>query len=504
MLLIEKIIKLLDDFHYEAFRQHLKNVSKRSYYPLVLVDSIDRDLMTKQDPTKLCKEVYDETNDKARKKFNQLTHHTFKMTSFLAQNYPDYLLPNINRIQRLINTGKVNEALKLADLLLEVCLKIEDYQTERKLLQIQSQLNHLFETTYYSIKQQERMLEILGYERDFVEVVNYYFTHLSPAPKLGKDDANKHADFFKQYLNHPILAIRLTSTYYYCATFYLTKDERFYLEDKLRLIEQLESDLKKNDYIIFPYLTNCLHGVRLLKVYFLIHKLDPLSLIKETEALLDSKDTPLYLKTLINLPELFSLAVQSSYYIDNYMKGFREDRGELIPNEISEKLVFLKKRCSVLLSNKLLEERHTIRYINLIIIYSAYLICGGKEDIKEGVKSLESMMLSYQQVSFYPLLDSVYVVLIIGYFCLKEFSKVEEVFKRYRKVTKNKVVIPENDNTIHGFYYIAKWLETGRKQYAQKFTSILFNAETANLKKTHKILKELAEYYKLPILAKKP
>jgi hypothetical protein len=228
MLLIEKVIKLLDDFHYEAFRQYLKNVSKRSYYPLVLVDSIDRDLMVKQDPTKLCKEVYDETSDKARKKFNQLTHHTFKMTSFLAQNYPDYLLPNINRIQRLINTGKVKEALLIADLLLEVCLKVEDYQTERKLLQIQSQLNHLFESTYYSIKQQERMLEILGYETDFLAITNYYFKHLGSTPKLAKDEADKHADFFKQYLKHPITSIRLISTYYYYFTFYLTKDERFY------------------------------------------------------------------------------------------------------------------------------------------------------------------------------------------------------------------------------------------------------------------------------------
>lgn len=499
MLLIEKIIKLLDDFHYEAFRQHLKNVSKRSYYPLVLVDSIDRNLMVEQDPTKLCEEVYDEVSDKARKKFNQLTHHTFKMTSFLAQNYPDYLLPNINRIQRLINTGKINEALQLADLLLEVCLKVEDYQTERKLLQIQSQLNHLFETTYYSIKQQERMLEILGYERDCLEVTNYYFTHLDIKAKLKKEDTDKHADFFSQYLDHPITSIRLISTYYYSFTFYLTKDERFYQQEKYEKIKQLEIDLKKYDYIIFPYLTNCLHVVRLLKIYFLMHRLDSTSLVQEAESLMEGKETPLYLKTLINLPELSSLAIQSSHYIDNYMKGFRKDRDDFMTKETEEKLSFLKERCQAFLRNEFIEERFTMRYINIKIIYSALLICGNQKEIKEGIDNLEQMMLLYQQVSFYLLLDTVYSILTIGYFCLEKFDRVEEVFKRYKKVTKSKVVIPENDQTIHGFYYTSKWLETGRKQYAQKFNSILINVEIAKSKRTHKILKELADYFKLPV-----
>lgn len=500
MLLIEKVVKLLDDFHYEAFRQHLKNVSKRSYYPLVLIDSIDRDLMTEQDVTKLCQEVYDETSDKTRKKFNQLTHHTFKMTSFLAQNYPDYLLPNINRIQRLINTGKIKEALLLADMLMEVCLKIEDYQTERKLLQIQSQLNHLFESTYFSIKQQERMLVILGYEQDFITITNYYFKHLDIKAKLKKEDTDKYADFFKQYLNHPITSIRLISTYYYCFTFYLTKDERFYHQDKFATIKQLELELRKYDYVIFPYLTNCLHVVKLLKVYFLMHKLDSKSLIKETENLLETKDTPLYLKTLINLPELFSLAIQSSHYLNNYMKGFRKDREEFITIEVAQKLSFLKQRCQSFLNNDFLEDRYTMRYINLIIIYSAYLICGDKKDIKEAVRSLESMMLTYQQVSFYPLLDTVYSILTVGYFCLSKFDKVEEVFKRYKKVTKNKVVIPENDQTIHGFYYTSKWLETKRKQYAQKFNLIIQNS---NSNRSNKVLKELAQYFELPITLEK-
>jgi len=503
MLLIEKVIKLLDDFHYEAFRQHLKNVSKRSYYPLLLVDSIDRHLMMEQDPTKLCKEVYDEVSDKARKKFNQLTHHTFKMTSFLAQNYPDYLLPNINRIQRLINTGKVNDALQLADLMQEVCLKIEDYQTERKLLQIQSQLNHLFESTYYSIKQQERMLEVMTYEQDFIIITNYYFTHLDIKAKIKKEDTDKHANFFKQYLKHPVTSIRLMSTYYYCFTFYLTKDYRFYQEEKYEIIQCLEKELKKYNYIVFPYLTNLLPVVRLLKIYFLMQHLDSKSLIHEAENLLVEKDTPLYLKTLINLPELFSLAIQSSHYKDHYSKGFRKDRDGFISSEITDKLSFLKERCQDFLNNEFIEERFTMRFINLKIIYSTLLICGNKEEIKQGIATLEQTMMAYQQVSFHLLRDIIYSALITGYFCLEKFDRVEEAFKRYKKGTKNKVIVSKNNRTIHGFYYISKWLETGRKQYTQKFNAVLKSTEKENLNSANRILQELADYYKLPTPQKK-
>ena len=49
MLTIEKTVKLLDDFHLDQFREFLKKISIRSYYPLALVDVIDRDFRVEQD-----------------------------------------------------------------------------------------------------------------------------------------------------------------------------------------------------------------------------------------------------------------------------------------------------------------------------------------------------------------------------------------------------------------------------------------------------------------------
>lgn len=497
MLLIEKVIKLLDDFHYQEFREYLKNVSKRSYYPLALVDVIDRDMETEQDLDYLCQAVYGDSTPKTKKKFAQLGHYTFKLTAFLARNYPDYLYPNINLIQRLINQQQVNRAILTADVLLEVCQKIEDFHTESRLLKIQSQLNVLFESTYFSLKLQERIGKLLEYQTDFNEVTVYFLSNIGPKKKVKKEDTDKHADFFGQYLKHPSTSLRLLSTYYYCYTFYLLRDERFYQEEKYEILCQLEADLGKYDYVIFPYLVDCQNNVAFLKISYQVHRLESDSVLEAAEQLIDNRDAPMYLKSLVNNPELFSLAIQSTHYIEHYMKGFREDREDVIPQEVLIKLDFLKKRCQEILKNKLLEERFTLRYINLTVIYAGFLICGDKKDIKNAIDTLEGMMLSYQQIPFHFMLDSIYTIITVAHFCLKDFEKIDDVYKRYKRATKNKAVNPENDGNIHGFFYAAKWLQTKRPQYAQKFNTILNSAKNSNQKRTQNILQELSIYFNI-------
>lgn len=497
MLLIEKVIKLLDDFHYQEFREYLKNHSKRSYFPLALLDVIDRDIEKEQEVDYLCKAVYGDSETKTKKKFAQLAHHTFSLTAFLARNYPDYLSPNINLIQRLISQEKVNRAIQVADVLVEVCQKVEDFHTELRLLKIQSQLNVIFEVTYYSIKLQERIAVLLAYQKDFNEVTMYFLSNINPKNKVRKEDADKHAAFFEKYLKHPATSLRLLSTYYYCYTFYLLRDGRFYQPEKYKVLTQLEADLTKYNYIIFPYLIDCYSNVAFLKLSYQIIRLESETIIEEAEKLIDTKDAPLYLKSLVNNPELFSLAIQSTHYIENYMKGFRKDREEIIPQVVLSKLDFLKNRCQNILANKIIEERFTLRYINLTVIYSGFLLCGNKKDIKKAINTLEGMMLSYQQVPFHFMLDSIYNILIVAHFCLEDFEKIDDIYKRYKRATKSKAVNAENDANIHGFFYAAKWLKTNRPQYIQKFYAVFEEAKKSNLKRTCNILQELADYFKL-------
>ena len=150
MLIIEKVVKLLDDFHYEVLKNHIRHHSKRSYYPQTLFEVIDRDLMKQQTSEELFAAVYEdeEADDANLKKLYQLAHHTFKLTSFLARNYPDYLHHNISRIQMLINTGELNQANTLAEILLEIVKKTEDHHTEIRLLQLLAQKEILLEKVH--------------------------------------------------------------------------------------------------------------------------------------------------------------------------------------------------------------------------------------------------------------------------------------------------------------------------------------------------------------------
>ena len=58
MMLIEKVVKLLDDFHFNTFREYVRDTSLRSYYPLALIDVIDRNFKKEQTIEKLFFQTY--------------------------------------------------------------------------------------------------------------------------------------------------------------------------------------------------------------------------------------------------------------------------------------------------------------------------------------------------------------------------------------------------------------------------------------------------------------
>ena len=498
MLVIEKVVKLLDDFHYEIFIDYVRNHSKRSFYPEILVNNIKRDLEIEQNSDDLCDAVYMEKDEKTKKKFFQLAHHTFKLTSFLAKNYPNYLRHNISLIQHFINKGQLNKANKLIEIVLEISQKIADYPTELEVLQILSQQHTLLESYDKALKYQGRILELLSYQRTINELISYFYTHLNPKSKASKEDI-KHADYFQQFHGHPSSIVHLISTYYYCFTFYYLRSSQFYSPKMFKTLLKLESDLIKNNYIVFPYMIDCLRGVGFLKLHYLINEFGVGKVIAESNQLITNSEENLYWNSFVNFTEIFALAVQASYYAGLYMKNYREDYYQQLPTDVKLELNNLKRKCQSLLNNELLREKFTMRYINLSTIYALYLLCGTPKDLQKAIDVLENLLLSYQQVPFHAYIDSIYSILIIAHFCFKNFDKVDEHYKRYRRSTKGKVVNPENDLSLHGFYYASKWLETSRKQYAKKLSAILEATNQPNLKSTQAILIDVIEYFEISV-----
>ncbi|GJM34116.1 MAG: hypothetical protein DHS20C18_31170 [Saprospiraceae bacterium] len=503
MLLIEKVVKLLDDFHFDIFREYVKNISVRSYYPLALIDVIDRDVDIVQDSEQLYKMVYGETptGEKEMKKFFQLAHHTFKLTSYLAKNYPEYLEPNIILVQHQINTGQLGRATKLAKMLQDVAEKVEAIDAEIKILNILSQRELLLESSKQALVYYERIGELLKYKQELNDINYFVYQKLKDKDKDSDENSvNQMLAFLKPFQQSGSFVVRNMSRLNACFTLYLYRDNRFYQKEVLEELKAIEEELLKNEYITIPYLYNLWQKLTFLKLNYSIKELSQQEILLAASELIKESKNDLFWNSFVNLPEINSIAIQCSYYVSNHFTSYRDDHLQNLSEEVHQQLSFLRQRSEIILKNKMLEEKFILRYINLTTIYAGLLLLGDRKDIEEGIQTLENLLIFYQQVSFYAYLDAIYSVMIMGAFCLKAYDRVEKFYRRYKKSIKDKVVNQENDLSLHGFYYLSKWLETSRKQYLNKLSSIL--KETQNntiLYSTRNLLIEIIQYYKIPV-----
>lgn len=503
MLLIEKVVKLLDDFHFGIFREQVKNISLRSYYPLALIDVIDRDILVEQSSEELFQKVYGEWPDgeKDLKKFFQLAHYTFKLTNVLARNYPDYLLVNLPQIQRYINNGQLEKGMYLAEILKDVCEKIEDISTEIKVLNIMAQKELLVQASKESLQFYERIKDLTLMQTDLNDLNHFLVNDLK---NKGKEETEKNKkdklDYLQQFTTSKNFSIRKIARLNTLYLLYLYRDPTFYAPNTYEQLCDIEEQLNKYDYIIFPYLHNLRPRLAFLKLNYSIQQLSFDEVLAEAARMMDESEGDLFWSSFINLPELSSIAIQASHLVSNYFTSYRPDHLALIPESVANRLKHLKARCRTILDNKLLEEKFVVRYINLTTIYGGLLLLGDQKDLKECVRVLEGMLLVYQQVAFHASIDPVYAALIMANFCLEDYEQVEKNYRRYKKSTKGKTVNSENDLIIHAYYYASKWRENGRKQYVKKLGDIIEQTyEKPNIEQTRKTLLDIVDYYKIPI-----
>jgi hypothetical protein len=118
------------------------------------------------------------------------------------------------------------------------------------------------------------------------------------------------------------------------------------------------------------------------------------------------------------------------------------------------------------------------------------------EDVKKVPPLIEGLLFNYQQVSFHRMYDQIFATLIMAYFILEDYMKVQECYKRYEKLTANSSKLQENDLTIKAYYYAAQWISSGRKQYQEKLNGILTKtAEVKNLENVGVLVRDLKDYF---------
>ncbi len=503
MLLLEKVIKLMDDFHFDVYRNHVKNISIRSYYPLALIDVIDRSPFITQSIERLCNDVYSEYDEGTHKKFLQLTHYTFRLTSFLAKNYPDYLHHNISKIQFFINSGELEKGVKLLEILIEVSAKVEDFNTEFTAQQILAQHYILSEKRDLAIKCYDRVESLQAQKKSLWAIQSYIHTNhaLRSSHTISSEDLDKHLEFFEKYKGSKSFYVQFlqkVGTYFFL---HLARDKRFYDKAVFEGIVKCEKEYEKNDYVITPYLSNYIHVLQFLKLYHFIKIADPNEIIENVEGVLENRQDLQFWNSYFNMTEFSSIGILSNFYADQYFFSYEDNHLDKLSEETKKNFELLKTRCEEILENTRFTEKYIVRYVNLSTIYALLLSCGDEKDIKKSTRILEGLLINYQQISFHSLTDSIYSILILGYFSLKDFDNVDKCYRRFNKNLKNKTVDPRNSFIIQSIFYISKWLISEKQQYLKKLNLVFTSFEGENLSKTKKDIAKIIKYFDIPTLS---
>lgn len=507
MLNIEKVVKLLDDFHYDVFREYLKKMNVRSYYPLALVDVIDRRVEVTQDSDELCGAIYEEYkkgDEKTKKKFFQLAHHTFNLTSFLSRNYPGYLQNNFTKIFHLINTGELEIANCRMQLLIDISQKVEDFTTELQACQIMVQQCLLTEALKKSSEYQSRITSLIKFQQEINYIYsNFYgFYNLKEKDKFSDRTAQENKAFFNYFFKHETKQGAIMSRYCYCYFLHYTRNPEFYENKTLELLNETEKLLAKNEIIIFPYLMDLSYRISYLKLKFWNDTGDTVSAKSYINKAFKDGPVILYWDSLVNSAELAILSIRCNLYAKEHLNLLNlKSTRKVLSSAEQEDLQKIQEDIQQFIEQLSEKEQYTIRTIVLHSNNAMMSLCGTESQIKVAIRELEGLLIMYQQTPFYTYLDSVFTILGTGYFKLGAYKKVDSNFKRYKKSTRNQTPHPVNDLTIHAVYYTAMWLETGKKQYPNKFMGVYKQAlENTNYTDLVAQLEKLIQFYNIPVI----
>ncbi|HEX8516148.1 MAG TPA: hypothetical protein VF868_08105 [Bacteroidia bacterium] len=498
MLSIQKVILLLDDYHFNEFKNHLKD--SNAELPLKLIMQIRKDAWEQKESDDLCKAVYGQKDEKSKKKFFQLVHYTFRLTSYLSRNHPSYMQHNIPIIEQCINKGELSKANSIAEVLLDIAEKVEDFYTAIAILKYYAQQAFITENKTSAIKMHQRISELLRYEHIVNQIYLYMRQNLNFKGKstLSDKEMQEHLSFYDKYRNSESLSVQLLSRFAYCQTLNYLNDNNFYNEETAKELDALTDDLEKNGFVIFSFSDDIQLNVDYLKLKHLIYTLDKDELQKEAAAMIKKREPLRFWKNYVNTPEIIYLSIQASYYLTHYCHGYRKDYNENLPKEVKTQIAFYKKKCEEILAKPIWNEGLYVRYINLNNIYCGFLILGTKEEIKKAIDKLESLLVNFQQIAFQRLYDALFATLIMGYFYLNDHEGIQECYKRYEKLTAGASKNVENDITIKSIYYTSQWISTQRKQYIEKLQAMHQKTlDNDKLKHVETLISDMTAYFEI-------
>jgi hypothetical protein len=496
MISIQKQVLLLSEFHFKEFSEYLINTNADLSYKLI---TTIRHSKKHHESDELCALIYGDAAEKTKKKFLQLTHHTFKLSGFLSRNYTNYLKHNLQVIEELLSKGEKKKANDIADWLSDVAEKIEDYTTLIEVTKFFAQQCFITESKDAN-KYHKKVAEYIELEQIKNSMYLYLRENLFFKGKenISKSQANKDLAFFNQFTNHKSNSISILARFvkYYELSFLSHPD--FFKQETIKELDDLERDFLNNAHVCFHYLDDMYFKILGLRLQLDVNNNNTESMLQEVKKMNSISSFLKFWKSYINIPEIFSFSVQASHYLSSYAFIFRDDYHKTLPHDIKENMQFLKQKLESELAKNIWDDgEYIIKLINLKCFYSAILLAGNENDKAKSVRILEDTLVSYQQIPFQKFLDGMFVALIMGYFSLAQHDKVISTYKRYKKITSDQIVVKENDLTIDAYYFTTQYITNQRKQYVEKLKATFDDA--GDFLHVRDLITELVSYYKIPV-----
>lgn len=490
----------MDDEVYAQFTNYLQGI--KADMSLKLVNAVSRKLDVVNSSDELAQKVYGKVDTKTKQNFNQLASHTFRLTGFVSASYPNYLVHNIGRIEKLINAGQVTDANRLMQWLYDISEKIEDFTTQVAVLKIQAQQAILARAYAENLRLHQQVEKTLENERilnEFFYRIRKYFN----AALRDKDVQNvvdENIEWFKQFLNHDAKTVSLFSKVQIIHIYYYYKQTEFFKPETMEQLKKCEEELEAHPFLVFPYLFDLPSKLAYLHLNIATSQLDSPTSRNVFKRLTSPDRIPKYWNSYVNHPMIYALAIQASYLLSKYQYlVHKPNYVAQIPALARENIEYMRRTCLEEIQKQLYKE-HVNDYIYLKITLSAISLLSGVESIKASTDDLEDLMITYQQIPFSESIDTIFICLMIGYFVQGKYAKCSDTFKRYLKLSTYRVSIAVNEKGIYSYYYVSQWLHTGRKQYLKKIKEHLESIEgLVEMSAMHQSLVEMVADYNIPI-----
>lgn len=489
LLTVQKLVYLLSDSYFKELSSHLETI--KAALPLKMITSIKAKLPGFHTPDELCKAVYGSSDEAERKKFNQLSSHTLRLTEFLAINFPRYLHPNILTIQDLIYEGNWEHALLRAEMLLSIADKIDDFKCQVLCCKLLAERSFSERDISAGFRYDARILAAIENEKELASIQSKTRQALNVERRIDPETIADIKSFLKLYHNHEKASIRILSQFGYLRVIFLHELRAFESMEGPPMIDSLNKELTNHPHVILPFLTDIQGHLLFMQLNSGLHAIDS----KERKTLFQElKEHYRYRKVksgTLSPGQLHLMAVQGTHFLSLYHHLVnRKNYRDLMPvkqrEELDELLTALQGYLDLPPEARLPDYQKR----SLWMLFGAMLIISGGKDIKRGISELEALLTAYQQVNLAASTDSIFLALIIGYFSTEDYEGCSNTFKRFTKIKNSKTVYEGNNLKIHAYYYLSQYLSSNRTQYVVKMREMLSGLGEAGTPKS------IAELYR--------